>query len=180
MLTIIFLIYTALEIIILTKAFKTNKQVAKESIGEYLFIIAIILIKRIFALVIPDYSIILVILTVICHIFIGKYLNFYNTSIRYDRYLHAFGAFAFAVFSYCVILAFVNPAVHSKMITAIFVFAIGLSLGLLCEMSEFISDITKRKKIKSQRGLIDTDLDMVYDIIGSFAAAIYGFFFLYS
>ncbi len=137
------------------------------------------LFQKIFNIDIPDYTIILVFLTIIGHFFIGQYLNYYNKSKRYDRYLHAFGTFSFAIFLYCLILAFINPAVNSNILASIFVFTIGLSIGLIFEIIEFIIDISKKKdtnKPHSQRGLMDTDLDMVYDIIGSFVAAVFCFY----
>lgn len=183
MLTAIFVIYTILELFMIKKTWKNKKPIAIQSIGIYFCFLALLAAIKIFNLMIPDYATILIILSGIGHIFVGEFLNYYNKSIRYDRYLHALGCFSFSVFSYYFILSFINPAVNSRILTGIFVFTIGLSYGVIFEILEFIIDCKSRKKKentkRAQRGLIDTDFDMVFDIIGSFAAAIFSFFVLY-
>ncbi len=174
MLVAVLSIYTALQLIVIFKNFKTNKPIIAESFAGYLLVLAFLWIRDFFYIDIPNYAVILTILSIIGHSFFGRALNYYNTSRRYDRYLHAFGTFSFALFFYCLILSFINPAVNSRILTGVFTFTIGLSLGLVFEIVEFIIDCTRTKKTstpRSQRGLRDTDLDMVFDIIGALGAA---------
>lgn len=181
MLSIVFILYTIAEIYFLIRAFKKDKSVLLELIGSYVLVTAFLIFKRMTDYDILNYSIILVILTVCGHVFIGDCLNYYNKSIRFDRYLHAFGSFSFAIFSYLIILSIVNPAVNTRMLSAIFVFTLGLSLGLIFEIIEFTLDRTRNKSPKaqkSQKGLADTDFDMIFDIIGSFIAAVFSYFIL--
>ena len=182
MLILALVVYTFIEIFIIFKAFKNNKPIAIQSIVIYLMILALLFIMKMFKLNIPKYATILIILSALGHIFVGKFLNYYNKSRKYDRYLHAFGTFSFSIYTYSLILSIINPAVTSQILAGVFVFTIGLSYGLIFEILEFISDYKKKKKNiikqKSQRGLMDTDFDMIFDIIGSFFAAIFSFFML--
>jgi uncharacterized membrane protein YjdF len=66
--------------------------------------------------------------------------------------------------------------VTPKLYAAIFVFSVGITIGAIFEIIEFTFD--KAKHTKMQKGLKDTDLDLIFDVIGSVAAAIISYFFI--
>lgn len=181
MLVITVIFYTLIELYIIVKAFKSNRPIVNQSIILYFSVILFLFFKNKYSLSIPDYSLLLIIISILGHIFIGKFLNYYNKSKHFDRFLHALGCFSFSIFSYCLILSFINPAVNSRLLAGIFTFTIGTTYGLIFEIIEFISDQSNKKKNKqkSQRGLLDTNFDMVFDLFGSLLAAFFTFFILF-
>ncbi len=180
MIVLFFVVYTILEIYMLVRTIRDRKKSnLPELIGSYLFLSVFLIIKRAVNFYVPNYSVILIMLTIVGHVFVGRFLNYYNKSILFDRYLHAFGSFSFAIFSYCLILLINTPATNSGVITAIFVFSLGLALGCILELIEFALDKTINKKPssqKSQRGLADTDWDMIFNVFGSLAAGVMSYF----
>jgi hypothetical protein len=63
-----------------------------------------------------------------------------------------------------------------KLYAAIFVFALGITIGTVFEIIEFVFD--KSKHTKMQKNLKDTDVDMVFNVIGSVFAAVISYFFI--
>ena len=123
----------------------------------------------------PYYAFILALLTVFFDSFVGYYLDFYRKSQTFDRYLHAFGSFSNALLFYTILRRLI-PFAGSRLFTAVFVLLIGLSVGVLFELFEFISDRIKRTH--NQRGLQDTDFDMLFDLLGSLLASLFAYAFL--
>jgi uncharacterized membrane protein YjdF len=94
----------------------------------------------------------------------------------FDRLLHCLGSFAFALLFYYIIID-LTKAQTSKIFMTIFVFVQGIALGTLFELLEYFKD--KKNSIKAQKGLKDTNVDLLCDVIGSaFAAAVYCFFII--
>jgi hypothetical protein len=58
----------------------------------------------------------------------------------------------------------------SVVFRAVFVAALGIAAGALFEIFEFVHDL--KNKTDLQRGLTDTDFDLIFDVIGSAAASI--------
>lgn len=112
----------------------------------------------------------LVLITFIGHSLIGQYLNVYKSSKYYDRFLHAFGSLSFSLFFYSIINNITLHPTKSKFYVSIFVATIGISLGCIFEVCEFILDSTTNSK--NQHGLKDTNFDMISDIIGATIAGI--------
>jgi len=135
-----------------------------------------LIIQTLFKLSIPQYILILVIITIFGHSFIGNYFNLYNRSQHFDRYLHVFGSFANAIFIYSIIAKIINPTVSSKLYGAIFVVTLGISAGVFFEIMEFAQD--SKSKTNHQKGLKDTDLDLICNVIGSCIAGVFAYYFL--
>jgi len=111
------------------------------------------------------------VISVLGHIFIGKYLNVYHRSIIYDRYLHLFGSFSFALLFFSIInntMALVN---EGWIFTSFFIIILGIAIGVLVEIAEFIHDSFSKKDMY-QHGLVDTNLDMIFNVIGSCIAGV--------
>ena len=123
------------------------------------------------------YIILLVLLTILGHLLIGEYFNFYNKTKYYDRFLHVLGAFAFSLFSYSIISKIIMPNNSSKIYISIFVAAIGISLGVFLEILEFILDISRKKN--NQKGLKDTNFDLISNVIGSTLAGVFSLFIIF-
>ncbi|WP_069997385.1 hypothetical protein [Cellulosilyticum sp. I15G10I2] len=112
----------------------------------------------------------LALITIIGNNLIGKYLNYYYRSKYYDRFLHAFGAFSYALFFYEILNETITPTIHSRLYVSIFVATIGISYGCVYEIYEFILDSISNSD--NQHGLIDTNFDLISNIIGSIIAGI--------
>ncbi|MBC8062894.1 MAG: hypothetical protein H7Y18_19870 [Clostridiaceae bacterium] len=123
---------------------------------------------------ISSYKILLVLLTLLGHLLIGEYFDFYIKTKHYDRLLHVFGSFSFSIFLYSVISKIINPIDLSKIYISIFVVSLGISLGVFIEILEYILDSTRKKN--NQKGLKDTNFDLIYNVIGSILAGIFSFF----
>ena len=107
--------------------------------------------------------------TVFLHTFVGLFLDYYSRSKIFDRYLHGFGSFSFALVLYLT-LAKVMQQGGSVFFRAVFVAALGIAAGTVFEIMEFTHD--SKSKIKMQRGLKDTNFDLLCNIVGSVAAAL--------
>ena len=171
LLIIFYSIFSLIEIFCIIKFTKRNKVMAKESIASYISTSAFLLILYIYKINVPKYMIILFLLTITINTFFGRYLNLYNKSKKFDRYLHAFGSFSFTILAYTILIDIFNEDIESKLFSSIIIFSIGMTLGTIFEISEFLSD--KLKKTRHQHGLTDTDTDMIYNLIGSVIAAVY-------
>lgn len=109
---------------------------------------------------------------IICDAFFGYYLDYYETSFVFDKMLHAFGTYAFALFAYVLAVQLLHHPV-SRVFKFILVASLGLSLGAAYELVEFLVDTFAYPIIPSQLSLLDTDLDMVCDTIGALFAAVH-------
>ena len=143
--------------------------------GSLVFFAALTLAVLLLRLDVPYYFLYLGLLSVWMNGYVGYGLDKFKTSTRFDRYMHAFGTFSFALIAYCVIRSIV-PEGGSKLFRAIFVWALGGFLGAAFEVYEFLRD--KMKGTRNQHGLYDTDTDLAADLIGGFLAGVFAFFFL--
>lgn len=124
-----------------------------------------------------NYIILFVLLTLLGHLLIGQYFDFYNKTKYYDRFLHVFGSFSFSLFLYSIISKIIMPIDSSKIYISIFVLTLGISLGVFLEILEFILDICR--KTNNQKGLRDTNFDLISNIIGSTLAGLFSFFIVF-
>lgn len=124
---------------------------------------------------IPEYIYIFIMLTIFFHDYIGYHMNKYNESKMFDRLLHVFGSFTFALTFYYILID-LTKAQSSKIFLAIFAFVLGIALGTIFEIMEYSKD--KKNSIKAQKGLKDTNVDLICDIIGSAAAALIVYLFI--
>ncbi|SDF50181.1 hypothetical protein [Sporomusa acidovorans] len=103
--------------------------------------------------------------------FFGLYFDLYTTSSIFDKIQHIVGSYAFSLFAYSVMIRLTRPAIGPGF-TFILVLALGLGIGALYEVGEFIGDYITKPRVPSQPSLLDTNLDLIADIIGSLLAAI--------
>lgn len=116
---------------------------------------------------------ILLILTIFFHNLAGELIGLYDNPISmlyFDKALHVFGTFSFSLFAFSVVNCKERFQLNSGFQYFIFVFLLGMSLGAIFEIVEFILDVVL--KVKNQRDLIDTDLDMIFDLVGSVFAGL--------
>ncbi|MTI66158.1 MAG: hypothetical protein FH753_06095 [Firmicutes bacterium] len=120
---------------------------------------------------VKNYIKILVLLTIIIHTLIGQYFNFYLTTYWFDNLLHVFGAFSFALFFYNILNNSVKVNNNLKTFIFITIFNLGVTFGVIFEIIEFILDIFY--KSTNQKSLYDTNLDLIFNFLGSALAGIY-------
>lgn len=137
----------------------------------YIFIMLFLIYEHYFKLNITDFILTCSVITVIGHTFIGTYLNVYYKSKYFDRYLHLFGSFSFSLLLFSIIHYLVPLDNASWIYTSLLVMTLGISLGVFFEIIEFIHDCYS-KKMRCQHGLADTDLDLIFNVCGSFIAGI--------
>lgn len=151
---------------------KKKKSYLIENLISYVFYLAFLIVQSIFDFHVELFIILLVQITIIGNNLIGKYLEVYNRSIYYDRFLHALGSFSYALFFYSILEKVTVHTVSSRVYASLFVTALGISFGCLYEIYEFILDSTSKKNNNNQHGLTDTDFDLISDVIGSAIAGI--------
>ncbi len=172
-----FAIFTIFEIVCLREFVKRrNKALVSEVIVSYVLTSALLLWLYFDNVSVPKYMIILFLLCLVMNTFLGYYLNLYNESKTFDRYLHAFGSFSFSILAYSILSDVFNQTFDSDLFAGIIVFSLGITLGTIFEIIEFISD--KSRNTKHQHGLADTDYDMIFNMIGSVIAAVYVVLFI--
>lgn len=118
---------------------------------------------------ITNYLRIVVFIAISGHTIGGELMNFYGISTIYDKYLHVFGAYSFALLGY-VLLGMYNLSLPPK-VKFIMIIAFGLSVGATYELIEFAIDQFSTPTLPAQSGLIDTNLDLLADLLGSMVAA---------
>lgn len=121
---------------------------------------------------IPNTIRMLLLATIISDSFFGLYMNLYTTSAIFDKLQHVLGSYTFAIFFYNLICQLTQPTI-SRTFSFIFVITLGLSSGVFYEIGEFIGDLTVKPTVPSQPSLIDTNLDLIADVIGAFIAAVH-------
>lgn len=148
----------------------------KSILGVWLFYTAVFFSIWIFQISVPPYLLPLTMLTVLGSCYLGYYLRLYDTSRVFDRYLHAFGTFSFALLTGCILDDFLTTG-GSTLYRALFIVLLGNTLGVLFELTEMLHD-SKKRMPKSQRGLRDTDLDLLFNLIGSILAGGFAYFLI--
>lgn len=175
---IIFLIaYSLIEaFIIYMFAKQKNKLQLQATLTSSLLFFLYVLADLIFGINVPKMILVLVMTSIFIQTFFGYYKNRFMESKKFDRYLHAFGSFSFALFFYSLIDKILLPEVTPKVYAAIFVLVLGMAIGAVFEIIEFVLD--KIKHTKMQKNLKDTDLDMIFNMIGSAFSAVVSYFFI--
>jgi len=169
--TIIFIIIQCLTIV-----GYINRHVYKHILGLFLFT-AIFLIYTYFKvklnIYIKLYITNLVILTILGNNLGGEYFGFYYKSQTYDKLLHIVGSYAFSLFIYTLICHFFPTVNLNRWREFIFIVLIGATVGMVFELMEFAADVIFRPDIPNQSDLLDTDLDMINDLVGAAIAALH-------
>jgi hypothetical protein len=122
---------------------------------------------------IPYFVLCLTLLSLFIHVFFGYRLDFYSKSAKFDRYLHAFGTFCFSLLFYFLLGNFIAYG-GSRLFRAFYIAFLGTALGAVYEIFEFVLDIKKNANL--QKDLKDTNMDIVFNIIGSVSAAVFAYF----
>lgn len=169
LITIIFLIVQILMILGLLKNGRVNYVYEVIVISVLFLVYTFWEIKR--GLYLNNYIRFVVILTLLAHVIIGDYLDFYSTSVIFDKGLHGFGTYSFTLFIYGIISELTTNNKISKVYDFIFVIALGMALGQLFEFLEFAIDLTAKPTPPGQNGLFDTDIDMILNTLGAIVAA---------
>lgn len=115
----------------------------------------------------------MVILSLLADGFLGCYVDLYRTSFIFDKILHVFGSYSFSLFAYLLIAQLLNGPVN-RPFKFIVILSLGLSIGAFYEILEFLTDTISHSDPISQPSLLDTDLDLLGDLIGAMIAAIHG------
>jgi uncharacterized membrane protein YjdF len=150
------------------KMYATSILAANIAFGLY------IAAEEIFNIGVPYIFRCLVIVALFIHTFFGYFKDQYTRSKTFDRYLHAFGSFAYALFFYALLAQLMDAAVTSKVFIAVMVTFTGITVGTVFEIIEYFID--RKMPVKTQRGLIDTDADLICDVIGSVVAGVVTYF----
>ncbi len=129
----------------------------------------------IFYLNIPYYVFILLMLCLFLHAYFGYYKNYYNEKVMFDRVLHMEGTFAFSLYFYYLFSNFIKYG-GSEYFLALYILLLGIASGAVYEITEFFIDLNKTRKL--QRGLRDTNFDIISDIAGSVASAVFAIVFI--
>ncbi|TEB12508.1 hypothetical protein [Pelotomaculum propionicicum] len=82
-----------------------------------------------------------------------------------------FGIYSIALFVYSLMKQKTTLFFSSKLNQFIFIALVGISLGAVFEIIEYITDITIQPSIHNQPDFVDTDLDLISDVAGSLLAA---------
>jgi hypothetical protein len=107
--------------------------------------------------------------------FIGYYLRYFIKSRVVDRFLHAYGTFSLTLLLYnFIIIIILNRG--SKPYQTLFIVFFGIALGAVHEIMEFLADIKQNSQM--QKGLRDTNVDTIFNILGAASAATAAYFFL--
>lgn len=150
---------------------------AKAVLVTYVFYTTVFALVWILKIVVPPYLLLLTMLTVWGSCFLGHYRQLYNTSKVFDRYLHAFGTFSFALFTYCVLDDFLQTG-GSQIYQALFVTLLGNTLGVIFELTEMLHDLKKQNEPRCQKGLLDTDMDQLFNLGGSILAGLFAYLWI--
>lgn len=162
------LIYTILSIL-----FIINKQTSYlvESIFIYSAYIFYAYLEKKGKIFVRWFILALGLINAIIHSYMGHYLRFYDTSLYFDKFLHVYGIFSFSLVSYSIIVMSPNISINSKLWIFIIVALCGITIGALFEIVEFTMDTVF--KTQGQKGLLDTNLDLVSDVVGALAAGLF-------
>ena len=155
---------------------KQKKQYANSVLLTYIFFTLVFVAIWMFKLTVPPFIILLSMLAVLFTCFFGYYLEYFLGSKTFDRFLHAFGSFSFAQLSFCILDDFIDTN-SSKIFRSAFIFLLGNTLGIIIELIE--AKLDTKADIKNQKGLKDTNMDLLFDMIGSVFASIVTYFWLF-
>lgn len=173
---VLFSILTSLNIFAGIKLFKNDKKVfAKSTFTMNVLNLIIFVLICIFKIQVPQFVLSLVIIAVFLACFCGYYLDLYKRMVMFDRLLHTLGSFAYSLFIFYLIDHFVNTG-GSALFESLFIFTLGNSLGVFFELIEALHDL--KSNIKAQKGLADTNVDMIFNLIGSILSGLTFYEFL--
>ncbi len=113
--------------------------------------------------------------TLVSDSFFGYYLDLYARSSVFDKILHVFGTYALSLFVYILVVELLKNPVN-RPLKFVLVTCLGISIGAVYEIAEFFTDNILHPPLMSQPSLLDTDLDLIGDVLGALCAAAHATF----
>ena len=168
--TIVFLMVQLAIILVLAKQGRPDYM--RSVAGTTGFIAVYTFLEARYSFYMNNYVRVLVMLTIFLDGLFGYCFNLYVTSVVFDKVLHVFGAYAFALFAYVLVAQMMTNPV-GKPVKFILIACLGLSLGTFYEILEFVTDSLSHPIPPSQPSLWATDADLVGDAVGALLAAIH-------
>lgn len=139
-----------------------------------LFYLGVLALEKFTIVKIKNYIKLLLMFCLFGHSVIGMYYDAYYKLPYFDKLLHFFGGFGFAIFAYTLLKTYIKIEPSRPLLfTFILLILLGVTLGTIFELIEFTVD--RLFKEHNQHGLIDTDTDLLFDLIGAFTAGVYMF-----
>ncbi len=152
-----------------------NKMYVKSVLTTNILFALYVAADEIFGIGVPYLIRCMVIVALFIHTFFGYFKDLYTRSQTFDRYIHTYGSFAYALFFYILLSRLVGASVSPKCFAAVMVAFTGIAAGGVFEIIEYFVD--KKMPVKTQRGLKDTDVDLICDVIGSVLAGVAAYLF---
>jgi uncharacterized membrane protein YjdF len=150
---------------------KAEYMYMTETIFMYLAYLIFVYIDIVKKLNIKQYIKILITLTIILHSSLGHNLKLYIITNWFDDFLHFFGTFSFTLLIYFLIRTTISFYSNSRAFIFILVLSLGISIGAIFEIVEFSSDVIFNTN--HQKGLTDTNLDLIFDVLGAIFASFF-------
>ncbi|MCX7614965.1 MAG: hypothetical protein N2Z65_04345 [Clostridiales bacterium] len=168
-----FILFFIAEVLIIINLYSKKKKVgSKSSVISVILFLALLFFRTILTLNIPYYVLLFSLIAIFLDSFFGYYLELYYSSTKFDRFVHAYSMFSYALLLFFLLTNFIEIG-GSKLFQALFIMFLGISYGVFFEIIEFRSD--SKNNTKMQRGLKDTNYDMIFNIIGSIVAAVFAY-----
>lgn len=155
--------------VILALVLKGRTDYARSVVFTTFLQLVFVFLEVKYQLFMSTYVRVLVMVTFFLDAAFGYYFDLYVTSVVFDKFLHFFGAYTFSLFAY-IFVAQLQGSSLAKPVKFILVACLGLSLGAFYEIMEFIFDSISHADPPSQPNLLDTDLDLTADLLGSLLA----------
>lgn len=153
---------------------KKQHHFAHNTIAAYLLYLIFVYFENRLRLNVKVHIKALVMATIAFHSVLGQFFNLYHRVYWFDSALHLFGSFSFSIFYYAILFSVFGTFSKFKVPTFLFITSVGVMLGVLFELIEFITDILLGTH--HQDGLKDTNIDLIFDMLGSILAGLLGTF----
>ncbi|MDF2565231.1 MAG: hypothetical protein K0Q53_1626 [Massilibacillus sp.] len=153
-------------VIMIALDYKDRHDYLRSVAGTTCFWIGYTFLEVKYHLKMNTYVRILIVLTIFFDALIGSYFDLYASSFIFDKVLHFFGSYAFSLFSYILVMQIQTTPID-RPVKFILVLCLGLSIGVSYEILEFITDSISHPVPPSQPSLLDTDIDLIGDLIGA-------------
>ena len=173
--TILLTVFLIIQLIVIGLLCSSHPYYVGETIIMIVAFIIISILEIKLKLYLGGYLSGILMITIVSHNFLGRYVGLYNTSSIYDRIQHVFGIYSFALFTYILVNKITGKPDVSRFREFVFIISLGMSLGAAVEIAEFLADTFFHPPVRNQPGLLDTDLDLISNTAGAFIAAFHWF-----
>lgn len=168
-----FIILTVIEGYIIFRLAKRKEAVLIKNVATaYLLFLAYFITAHFGQLRMPEAVMILAMASLLVHTLLGFYFGLYGRSKTFDRGSHAFGCFAYSMLAYFSLTALFSESIPPAL-AGIIIASLGITLGVFVELIEFALDSRKHIELKMQKGLRDTNFDLLSDVLGSALAGVF-------